>query len=129
MTDTIAMEPGGRAPKATELGDGATGGAPPGAKEDEYAIVEIFGHRRHAGRIQEVERFGTRMLRIDVPTDGDFARGFVTHLYGGASIFSLIATDRASVEAANAPYRPPGRLTYKDDGARGAQEPADDEPF
>ncbi|RWH31605.1 MAG: hypothetical protein E5X22_22805 [Mesorhizobium sp.] len=36
----------------------------------EWAIVEIFGHRRHAGRAREEERFGAKMLRIDVPTIG-----------------------------------------------------------
>ncbi len=32
----------------------------------EWAIVEIFGHRRHAGRTIEEERFGAKMLRVDV---------------------------------------------------------------
>ncbi len=38
----------------------------------EYAIVEIMGHRKLAGRILEVERFGAKLLRIDIPTDADF---------------------------------------------------------
>lgn len=53
----------------------------------EWAQVEVFGHRRHFGRIEEVERFGTKMLRIDVPTDDPTK--FDTLLYGGASIFSI----------------------------------------
>lgn len=65
--------------------DGLTNDIP--APQPEWAIVEIFGHRSHAGRIQEVERFGTKMLRIDVPGDGDAV--YATHFYGGASIFSL----------------------------------------
>ena len=36
----------------------------------EWAIVEIFGHRRHAGRTREEERFGAKMLRIDIPVKG-----------------------------------------------------------
>lgn len=32
-----------------------------------WAIVEIFGHRRHVGIASEEERFGVKMLRIDVP--------------------------------------------------------------
>lgn len=44
---------------------------------EEYAIVEIFGHRRHAGRIQEVDRFGSKMLRIDVPKQPSY--GLITH--------------------------------------------------
>ncbi len=66
-------------------------------EEAEYAVVEIFGHRRHAGRILEVERFGAKLLRIDVPADGDFARGYVSHFYGGAAIFSLTLSDLATV--------------------------------
>lgn len=56
---------------------------------DQFAVVEIFGHRRLAGRVKEVEQFGTKMLRIDIPTEGDFAKGFTTQLYGGGSLFSV----------------------------------------
>lgn len=50
----------------------------------EWAIVEVFGHRRHAGRIREEERFGAKMLRIDVPNKGAPAEhGWTTHWYGG----------------------------------------------
>jgi hypothetical protein len=34
----------------------------------EWAIVEIFGHRRHVGKSREEERFGAKMIRIDVPS-------------------------------------------------------------
>jgi Protein of unknown function (DUF5131) len=36
--------------------------------EGEWALVEVFGHRKHYGRAREVERFGTKMLRVDVPS-------------------------------------------------------------
>jgi|SRR5579883_2022307 len=64
------------------------------AAAEAWACVEIFGHRRHYGRIAEVERFGTKMLRIDVPslreapTNGE-PETFETFFYGGGSIFSL----------------------------------------
>lgn len=51
----------------------------------QWAIVEIFGHRKHAGRTREEERFGAKMLRIDVPIDGDPAKGWTTIYYGGSS--------------------------------------------
>lgn len=79
--------------------------------EDQFGVVEVFGHRSHAGRIMEVERFGTKMLRIDVPKDGDFALGFTSHFYGGASIFSLTPCDLATVKRANKPWSSAGRLT------------------
>jgi hypothetical protein len=77
----------------------------------EWAVVEIFGHRRHAGRTREEERFGSKMLRIDVPVKGDpDANGWQTHYYGGAAIFSFALTDEATALKANKPYEPPSRL-------------------
>lgn len=74
----------------------------------EWAIVEIFGHRRHAGRTREEERFGSRLLRVDVPIDGDAAsNGYETHYYGGASIFSYTPSTEETVLRANKPYAPP----------------------
>ena len=51
-------------------------GATPAAPEPdgwEWAIVEVFGHRRHAGRTREEERFGAKLLRVDIPVKGDAA--------------------------------------------------------
>ncbi len=76
----------------------------------EWAVVEVFGHRRHTGRIREEERFGAKMLRVDVPNEGNpEAKGWTTHWYGGASIFSLTLTDEATALRANKPYQPAGR--------------------
>jgi len=92
----------------------AEAAAPPDGWE--WAIVEIFGHRSHAGRIREEERFGAKMMRIDVPKDGDpAANGWVTHLYGGASIFSLRLSDETTVLSLNRPYASPYRLTARGD--------------
>lgn len=102
---------------------------PPAPAEDsateEYAIVEVFGHRKHAGRVYEVEKFGTKLLRVDIPTGGDFANGFTTHFYSGASIFSFSPCDLATVLKANKPYEAAGRLTYSE---REDDEFTDDEP-
>lgn len=92
----------------------------------QYAIVEIFGHRRHAGRIIEVEQFGTKMLRVDVPKDGDFDTGFTSHFYGGASIFSLTPCDLATALRINKPYEPAALLSYAEDDD--AADLRDDEP-
>jgi hypothetical protein len=82
---------------------------------DEFAIVEVFGHRKHAGRILEVERFGTKLLRIDIPKEGDFEKGYSTHFYGGPSIFSMTPCDLATVQRANRPYQPASQLTYSEE--------------
>lgn len=34
---------------------------------DSWAIVEIMGHDKYAGRVTEEPLFGVNMLRIDVP--------------------------------------------------------------
>jgi len=57
-----------------------------------WALVEIFGHRRHWGEIFEVEAFGTKLLEVrDVDTDK-------VHRYGGASIFSLTMLTQAEMD-------------------------------
>ena len=54
---------------------------------DDRAHVEVFGHRQHWGRISEVEQFGAKMLRIDIPTEDPAV--FESVNYGGAAIFSI----------------------------------------
>lgn len=86
-------------------------------KEWDWAIVEIFGHRQHAGRCREEERFGAKMLRVDVPLKGDpAANGWETHWYGGSSIFSYTLTDEDSVMRSNKPYEPPSRYRLPSPG-------------
>ena len=87
---------------------------PPAPEPDgwEWAIVEVFGHRRHAGRTREEERFGAKLLRIDIPKSGDAeAHGWETIYYGGSSIFSFSLSDEATCRAINKPYEPPARRT------------------
>lgn len=76
----------------------------------EWMAVEIMGHRSHAGRTREEERFGAKMLRIDVPVDGDPAKGWHTHYYSGSAIFGFRLIDRDTALAANKPYEPPARF-------------------
>lgn len=101
MTET-ANQPGASAevPPPIEATDGF-----------EWAIVEVFGHRRHIGRIREEERFGAKMLRVDVPMIGADGRtaAWLTHWYGGSALFSVTHTDEATVLRANRPYEPAGR--------------------
>jgi hypothetical protein len=59
--------------------------AAPEAAFAAWAIVELMGHRQRAGMVREVEMFGGKLLRIDIPTDG----GDVTEFYGVASIYAL----------------------------------------
>lgn len=88
----------------------------------EYAIVELMGHVRHVGRVTEVERFGTKMGRVDIPKDGKFDNGFVTVFFSGAAIYRVTPCDLETVERANKVYSP-GRLDY-----RNLEEDDDDSP-
>src|SRR5437899_5986282 len=105
----------------------------------EWAIEEIFGHTKHVGRTREVERFGTKMLRVDVPVyhgreEGDYwprkivdmrLDHWVTIFHGGASIFSFTLSDEATVmrlAQERAKIDPPARARLP------AREPEDNEP-
>lgn len=59
---------------------------------DQWAILELMGHVRLAGRVTEEEHFGAKVGRIDVPGDGDT---YTTQWFSGASIYRLTATTEA----------------------------------
>lgn len=75
----------------------------------QWATVEIIGlPQAMAGRIREEERFGAKLLRIDIPLKGDPDKfGWETHYYGGLAISSYTVTDQDTVMRANRPYEPP----------------------
>lgn len=56
-----------------------------------WAIVELMGHVRLAGRLSEEEKFGTKLGRLDIP-DGD---GFVTQFFGGGSVYRITPCSEA----------------------------------
>ncbi len=112
--------------------------AAPAATPDgwQWALVEIFGHRTHFGRVREIEIFGVKMLRVEVPrcaiVDGVLtAVGWGTTVYAGGAIFSLTETDETTVLQRNrwsyptALAAPTGEAEDADDGGDGDGE---DEP-
>ena len=58
------------------------GDLPPG----DYAIVELFGHTTLVGRITEVERFGAKILALEVLFNDTLLPPV---LHGGAAIYRL----------------------------------------
>jgi hypothetical protein len=61
-----------------------------------FAIVELMGHVRIAGRLTEEERFGAKMGRLDIPQpDGSF----VTQHFGGGSVYRITYCDEATARA------------------------------
>ena len=73
-----------------------------------WAMLELMGHRTRIGHVSEVEMYGGRMLRIDIPAEG----GDVTEFYGGSSIYALrpiaedVARDAAKRYGDPRPVRP-----------------------
>jgi hypothetical protein len=54
---------------------------------DTWAIVELFGHSKIAGRVTEQQVAGGTFLRVDVP-ELDGQAGF-TRFYGASAIYSI----------------------------------------
>ncbi len=52
-----------------------------------WAIVELMGHRRLAGYVEEVELFGGKMMRLDIPSEPP-----VTQFYGPSAIYAVTPT-------------------------------------
>jgi hypothetical protein len=68
--------------------------------EDRFAVVEIFGHRRHAGRVREVSFAGVTMLEIEQPKEDGTTE---LHRYGGSAIFGMrFVTEEEAKKAAEA---------------------------
>lgn len=72
---------------------------------DEWGIVEVFGHIRLAGRMTEVERWGTTMMQLDIP--GDDADFRATQFLGGGSLFRVTPTDEATARRVALSLAPP----------------------
>jgi hypothetical protein len=54
---------------------------------DEWAVVELLGHRRLAGRVREVQLAGAGFLRLDIPaTPG---HGEQTQFIAPGSVYAL----------------------------------------
>ena len=96
----------------------------------QFACLEIMGFRKHYGRVREVEQFGAKMCRVDVPIKGNpAAHGWETHLYGASAIFGMQFTDEETVMRKNRPYEPPA-LEYFDyrERSRTVTDEPDDAP-
>lgn len=61
-----------------------------------WAIIELMGHVRLAGKVTEEERFGVKMGRIEIPmADGSF----VTQFFGGSSVYRITPTEEQIARA------------------------------
>ena len=65
-----------------------------------FAIVELMGHRKLAGKISRAEILGTEMLRVDVIDPA--GETIATQFYNGASIYALSFCGEKEARAAAA---------------------------
>lgn len=89
-----------------------------------WAIVELMGHRQRAALCQEVEQFGAKMLRIDIPFDDGAT---VTEFYGGSSIYALRPSSEEVARACAARLgdpRPIAPVGYRLEAPRAAYDEA-----
>jgi len=64
-------------------------------KIEGWAILELMGHRKLAGKVGEHEMGGQVLLRLDVP-DGE---GWSTQFYGPGAIYCLTPTTEETARA------------------------------
>ncbi|OPY15028.1 MAG: hypothetical protein A4E74_02265 [Syntrophus sp. PtaB.Bin075] len=69
----------------------------------EWAIIDLFGHQRIAGRVSEQQIGGSSFVRVDVPEVGE-QKGF-TKLFGPGAIYSITITDEMTATAAASYYK------------------------
>jgi hypothetical protein len=96
--------PGCQAIQISASSEGCVQCAPRPATFERWAVVEIMGHRRRAGRVSEVQEFGSPRMRVEIPrADG----GFDVESYSGSAIFAYRFCSEEEARAAAALVRAP----------------------
>ena len=73
-------------------------------KFEQWAIIELFGHQRIAGKVSNQEIGGISFIRIDVP-ETEKNKGF-TKFYGGGAIYSITITNKITARIAAEHWQP-----------------------
>lgn len=96
--------------------------------EPTFAVVELFGHAKIAGKISEVTLAGAQFLRVDVP--GILHIPPFCRYYNPAAVYGITPTDEAQATATAARLRlaPPGVDPYAAKLIPPSIWPADEEP-
>jgi hypothetical protein len=94
-----------------------------------WAVLELMGHRQRAGYVKDVEMFGGKLLRIDIPVETETT---VTEFYGCSSIYALRpCTEQIARDHVKRSYddpRPVRPLDYRE-GERKQIDHFGDDPF
>lgn len=70
----------------------------------EWAILDLFGHQKIAGRVSEQQIGGASFVRVDVPEV--LGQNAFTKLFGSGAIYSITITDEETARAAAAYWKP-----------------------
>ena len=65
---------------------------------DTFAIVELFGHARIAGRVSEQVIAGQGFVRVDVPANAEYPA--FTRMFGPGAIYSITPVTEEIANAA-----------------------------
>lgn len=55
---------------------------------EQWAVVELFGHQKIAGRVSNAQIGGATFIRVDVPQISDGAKGF-TRFYSPSAVYGI----------------------------------------
>lgn len=88
-----------------------------------WAIVELLGHRRLGGWVTEVELFGAKQLRLDVPSAAEPSKVYATQVYSPKALYSFTPCSEGEARTVASYSQPapmlepqlPGRHTDDDD--------------
>ena len=98
-------------------------------KQDQWAVVELFGHQKIAGLLTEATIGGCSFVRVDVPEIGDDA-GF-TKLYGNGAIYaiSFVSEDIARLVAQHYTVKPVQNYELPQLGMKPPADPFDEDDY
>ncbi|WP_321968880.1 hypothetical protein [Paraburkholderia tropica] len=69
-------------------------------KFEQWALIELFGHQRIAGRVSELTIGGASLVRVDVPaidaTEDEMALQPFTKAFGASAIYAITFLDEAA---------------------------------
>lgn len=75
-----------------------------GERFEEWAIIDLFGHQKIAGKVSEQQVGGCAFVRVDVPKTDKQAP--FTRLFGAGAIYAITITDEETAKAAATYYEP-----------------------
>lgn len=68
---------------------------------DHWAVLELMGHRKIAGHVQELQIGGASFLRLDIPTEPP-----ATQFYSPSAVYCITPTTEAMCRALAATHQP-----------------------